>query len=416
MKTQYQKQRPEQGTVLLATLVVSVILGWTLCSFLVLISAQNQSVNRSQCWNASLDTAEAGVEEALAQMNASPNDFSANTWGGSGGVYGPVSRSLAGGSSYGVIIVTNPVATIYSTGYVTVPMTGATVSRTVKVTAGQQPLFGVGLGAVDNINMNGNGVATDSWNSYSNNLSTGGMYDPSKTSTNGNVASEQGIVNIGNHTIDGNLYLGPLATYTSGAGQVLDKIFYDYNVQFPDVVLPTDTWLSAPTTTIGSGKNKTTVHDFTSSGDYSVNDSTAIQVEAGVTVTLHITTSSFSPASLTILGGMTNSGTVIMYQDSGSVTLGGNSSAGGNRPENFYYYGLPGVTSITLSGTSQFIGAIYAPEAALTLNGGGNSNNLQGSAIVKSVTLNGHYDFHYDEALAIYGPSRGYVPLSWQEL
>jgi hypothetical protein len=69
-----------------------------------------------------------------------------------------------------------------------------------------------------------------------------------------------------------------------------------------------------------------------------------------------------------------------------------------------------------LSGTSSFIGAIYAPEAVLTLNGGGNSNNLMGAAIVKQVTLNGHYDFHYDEALASWGPAKSFTANSWQEL
>jgi len=35
--------------------------------------------------------------------------------------------------------------------------------------------------------------------------------------------------------------------------------------------------------------------------------------------------------------------------------------------------------------------------------------------VVYSVTLNGHYDFHYDTALATNGISRGFVVSSWQE-
>ncbi|HKW29366.1 MAG TPA: collagen-binding domain-containing protein, partial [Verrucomicrobiae bacterium] len=118
----------------------------------------------------------------------------------------------------------------------------------------------------------------------------------------------------------------------------------------------------------------------------------------------------------------TNSATLVIYHDptspGGSMTLGGNSSGGaiGNRPQNFLYFGLPNVASITLSGTSDFVGAIYAPTASLTLNGGGHGNNLMGSAIVNQVTLNGHYDFHYDESLANYGPPRGFIPITWQEL
>jgi choice-of-anchor A domain-containing protein len=97
--------------------------------------------------------------------------------------------------------------------------------------------------------------------------------------------------------------------------------------------------------------------------------------------------------------------------------LSGNSSGGasGNRPENLYVYGLQGVTSITLSGNSSFVGAIYAPEAVLTLNGGGAANNLIGAAVVNSVTLNGHYDFHYDTYLGG-NQNSSYVVASWQEL
>ena len=407
MKIAYQKQRRQQGSFMMFALFLGVILTITLGSYLVMISTQDRSVVRSEHWNSTLTLAEAGVEEALAQMNASPNDFSVNNWGMSGGNYGPVTRILGTGS-YGVGIVPGSIPTIYSTGYVTVPITGAILSRKVKVTAQTEALINVPLGAVGNINMNGNSVATDSWNSHDPNLSNNGAYTSSKTSTNGSVASVQGIVNIGQHTIDGNLYLGPTATYTSGSNQVTGTIYNDYNVQFPNAVLPTASWLPAVAV---SG-----AYDFTVSGNYVVTDSKNITVEPGVTVTLKLTATSFNPSSITVNGGLTNSGTLTMYQVSGTASMSGNSAPGVTRPQNFYYYGLPGVTSVTLGGNSTFIGVIYAPEASLTLNGGGNANNLEGAAIVNTVTLNGHYDFHYDESLATNGPSRGFIATSWQEL
>jgi len=407
MKIAYRKQRREQGSFMMFALFFGVLLTITLGSYLVMIGAQHKSVVRSERWNSTLTLAEAGVEEALAQMNASPNDFSANNWGTSGGNYGPVTRTLGTGS-YGVSIVPGSVATIYSTGYVTVPITGNILSRKVKVTAQNQPLINVPLGAVGNINMNGNSVATDSWNSHNPNLSNNGAYDSTKTSSNGSVASVQGIVNIGQHTIDGNLYLGPTASYASGTNQVTGQIYSDYNVQFPDAVLPAVSWLPAVAV---SG-----AYDFTVSGNYLVTDSKNITVEPGVTVNLKLTATSFSPSTITVNGGLTNSGTLTMYQVSGTASIGGNSAPNVTRPQNFYYYGLPGVTSITFSGTSDFIGVIYAPEASLTLNGGGHGTGLEGAAIVNTVTLNGKYDFHYDESLATNGPTRGFIATSWQEL
>ena len=414
MRLKLQKQKREQGSVLVVTLIVGVVLLIGMASYLQLVSVQTVSVARSQLWNDALTVAEAGIEEGLAQMNNSPNKLFKNQWGKSGNDFGPVTRDLAIGS-FGVMIVTNPSPTVYSTGYVTVPVSGAVVARRVKVTVAPQALINLSLGTVYNIDFNGNGIAADSWDSTDPTLSTNGRFDPSKTSTNGSVGSQQGLVNLGNHTIAGNLYLGPTASYVSNTGQISGQIYGDYNVQIPDVELPVPdngNWLVAPS----SGSGSSQVHDFTSSGFYWVNDSAKIIVEAGVTVTLDVRTSSFNPAAVVIHGGVANSGSVNIYQESGSMTIAGNTAVDASLvPQNLYYFGLPGVTSITFGGNSSFIGVIYAPEADLTLNGGGNNNGVVGSAITKSVTMNGHYNFHYDESLARTGPIRNFVASSWQE-
>jgi hypothetical protein len=323
-----------------------------------------------------------------------------------------MAHNLIGGN-YSVAIVGAAAPTVYSTGYATVPISGGQISRQVKVTTLKLGLINVAFAAKHSIQFNGNGIATDSWNSHDPKLSTDGHYDPNplKTSTNGSVAGIDGMVNIGNHTINGNLYLGPAATYSSGANQVLGTIYRDSNIQFPDVVVPTASWLSAP---VASG-----IHTFTTSGYYTVNDQSPIVINPGVTVTLHVTKSgSFSPSSVQIHGGMTNSGTAYIYLDGpDSVTIAGNTAVdASNRPENLYYYGLPTLTGITFSGNSTFVGVIYAPEVDLTLNGGGNNSGLIGASITRTVTMNGHYDFHYDESLATNGPARGFVINSWQEL
>ena len=410
MKIQCQKQSRKQGSVLVITLILGVILLATLSSYLMLIGNQKGLVTRSQRWNAALTMAEAGIEEALAQMNASPNDFSANSWVASGGVYGPMAHNLIGGN-YSVAIVGAATPAVYSTGYATVPISGDKISRRVKVTTLKLGLINVAFAAKHNIDFNGNGIATDSWNSHDPNLSTGGHYDPSKTSTNGSVAGIDGFVNIGNHIIDGDLYLGPTATYSSGTNQVLGTIHRDSNMQFPDVVVPNASWQSAP---VASG-----VHTFTTSGDYTINDQLPMVINPGVTVTLNVTKSgSFSPSSVQIHGGTTNSGTAYIYLNGPtSVSIAGNTAVdASNRPENLYYFGLPTLTGITFSGTSTFVGVIYAPEVNLTLNGGGNNVNLIGASITGNITMNGHYNFHYDESLATNGPARGFVINSWQEL
>src|SRR6516225_2373925 len=95
-----RRRQSNQGSALLVTLVFAVVCGITLGSYFTLASQEHQMVVRSQNWNASLAMAEAGVDEALAQMNTTNvlgGDFSVNSWGGSGTNYGPVRRVLAGG-------------------------------------------------------------------------------------------------------------------------------------------------------------------------------------------------------------------------------------------------------------------------------------------------------------------------------
>jgi hypothetical protein len=377
---------------------------------------------RSQNWNAAVPVLEAGMEEALTHLQDDMSSQSANGWtlGTIAGkqVYSK-RRSFADGSYFMVNIynaggLASNTPVIYSTGFVPSPLDRNTyISRTAKITGNNQPLVRFAFAAINIIRMNGNGLAADSFDSNKPSLSTNGKYDPSKTSTNGSVASVYGPVDFGNHSIQGSLYLGPSASSSVPANQVSGNIVTDFNVAFPDAVLPTTSWLPGSTTTVGG----TTAYDFTTSGDYSVSSSSDIIVEPGVTVRVRVDTPNFNPGNIHVLSTNGVSGTLILYQVSGTSTMSGNVTVDSGRARNFYYYGLPGVTQITYGGTSALVGVIYAPEANLTLNGGGNNNGLVGSSVTKSMSaMNGHYNFHFDEDLLTSGPARAYVVTSWKEL
>jgi hypothetical protein len=69
------------------------------------------------------------------------------------------------------------------------------------------------------------------------------------------------------------------------------------------------------------------------------------------------------------------------------------------------------------SPTNAFVGTIYAPQAAFSLGGGGsNTCDFIGASITKTVTLNSHCKFHFDENLLRVGPRRGYLVTYWEEL
>lgn len=84
---------------------------------------------------------------------------------------------------------------------------------------------------------------------------------------------------------------------------------------------------------------------------------------------------------------------------------------------NFVVYCAPSVTSMALSGNEEFCGVLVAPNVDISMNGGGNSDmDFVGALIVKSVTLNGHYHFHWDEALGRVANNPRVLITSWDEV
>jgi hypothetical protein len=416
-----QLRRPEQGSVLMISLVIASLFGMFLVSYLCVARNQRNMVTRSQAWNGALAMAEAGVEEALAQLNpGAPEpviDRTANGWGApSAGLYGPVSRSLPLGS-YSVVYTTDPFPTIYATGYVAVPSIPATLARVVRVTTATTPMFKAAMSAKFGIDLKGNNVATDSFNSADPNLSLNGQYSPTKASTNGDIGSITGILNVGNANVSGKVLLGPTATDSIGQnGFVLGGVHDDFNVEFEDVVLPRTTWVPAlalPVTILGV----TYQYYFGNSGDYSI---TGLSGNIYVAPNAHVRLKLIGDASPTVIevaGTGSSAGNLAIYMTGQTFTLSSNATVDGGNAANLAYYGLPGNTSLSFTGNASFTGTIYAPEADFKLGGGGgNTYDFVGASVTASVTMNGHFNFHYDENLGKAGPVLGFVAHSWSEL
>ena len=70
-----------------------------------------------------------------------------------------------------------------------------------------------------------------------------------------------------------------------------------------------------------------------------------------------------------------------------------------------------------MNGNGEFTGVLVAPNADLTMNGAGNSRqDYTGALMVNSVRMNGHFNFHYDEALARMGGNGRFLITSWNEI
>lgn len=420
----------------MVTLFSAVLIGTVLASYLTLIRQQSAAVARSQGWNAALVLAEAGVEEALSQINSGTP--SANGWGPANANPSDLKQRtfpLMNGGYDVRFFVTTTNQIIVSTGYVTIPSTSTKISRVVKVTTKVAPVINTGsiaVGAKGSITYTNNtgGLATDSFDSAD--PANKGRYpisDPSRQLTNGDVASVAGPINFGanNINIKGDLLLGPTVSVPSGT--VVGETRKDFNSDYPDVEAPAGCggWMPAAPDTPG-GK-----FTFDHSGQYTVSDGSAqIIVRAGADVTLYVTATTFKPNGITVETNSLGSGKLKIYQKAGSAVLpgSGKTSVQSERAENFQYFGMAGVNSVTYEGAYNFFGVIYAPSANLFLNNGWNSPpynwgsrmNFVGAAIGKSIVMYGFYTFHFDENLLRPGVTGGgsmtsvsYVANTWQE-
>ena len=344
-------------------------------------------------------------------------DRTANGWGpASGGIYGPVSRTLSE-ASYSVVYTDDTFPIIYSTGYVAVAAIPATLSRVVRVATTNTPLFTAPMAAKFDIDLKGNKIVTDSFNPLDPNLSTDGRYDPLKTSTNGTIASMEGVVNVGNADVHGDVLLGPTASDSiSKNGLITGDVYHDFNYDFWDVTLPDAQWfpVTAGDTTIDG---ITYQYAFFNDEDCVVSGLNG-DIYVGTNAQVRLKLTGNATAGLIRVAGVTNSaGSLTIYMTGQSFSLGGQSTVDCHNARNLSYYGTTNNTSITFGGNASFTGTIYAPQANFTLGGGGaNTYDFVGACVVNSVTMNGHFNFHFPEDLLTQGPVKGYIAWSWREL
>jgi hypothetical protein len=436
MKTIRNQYRRNRGSVLFVTLIATAIIGIALASYLQLVNNQNYSVARSQAWNRAIPVLEAGIEDAMAQLNfdARPASLIGNGWSLEGTNYVNTTQLTGEFASVKIALMQNPV--ILSQGHTRTPAgNGDYLSRTVRVTTSRMPLFNKAMAADGLINLMGNNIVTDSFDSSDPYGSVNGRYHVSVRRANGDVATNGDLVNVGNADIYGAVSTGPGGTNSVNSnGAVGDLAWHaagnpgiqpgystdDMNVDFPDRLAPFTVGLPPMGDTVDgtnylyvlSGMNaEYSMGSLSLSGNGSGN---SLLVRGDVTLYVAGNVSISGSAGIVIEEGAR----LRLYVAGASTSVGGHGviNTSGNAA-NFSYYGLPTNTSVSFSGSGNFVGTIYAPAAALRLGGGGNTTyNFVGATVSKTVHMNGHFQFHYDEALAQPRPDDYYVITSWHEL
>lgn len=434
------RQGRQEGSVLIVVVVVMALAGITLGSYLQLVANQNLSVVRSMAWNGAISVAEAGIEEAMAHLNYNTTNRVRDGWQLVG--TNVVKSKVVGDCMYKTYVNANvePPA-IISEGWVENPNDGTYLPnpRVVRVLTTNDALFAKGMVAKGLIDLNGKNIKTDSYDSTNPLYSDlSGKYDPTKSRDNGDVATNSKLINVGNADIYGKASTGPGGIVSLGAnGTVGSKAWHadpsnkgktqpgwtsdDMNVQFPDVKNPTVgatyfQWLPTAGMVYGGVSYDYIIqgpNNWTYNGDFILNNKKVLVIgDVNFFVKGNISLSGWGCITIA-----TNS-SLNLYCAGATADLRGKSIINNTgKAGAFAYWGLNSNLEVKVGGNAEFAGTVYSPHANLTLDGGGFSEyDFMGASVSKSVKMNGHYKFHYDESLGMYGPKRGYTIVTWNEV
>ena len=457
MKLQQIRLR-NSGSILLVTLALCIILGILMGSYLGMIKTHHFSVARARSWNSALMVAEAGVEEALAQLNdtnlmklgiLTSQGFNANKWSPPDASHPSgywKTNILSTGSIttgyYDVTINTNDLVNpvIISTGYVDGPMSSARLSRTVQVNARPvtRSVPGGAMVVTDTVDFKGFGITTDSFQSTNLNLFPGGIYNSQNALDHGDVSTTSGqtnAMNIANGKVKGTIHTGVGGVAQIGAQGVVGEKSYvesglnagqietqhqvhDANQSFPDATLPDTGALVWQTAVAGNYVINGVTYKYSLSDarpwKIATLDGSVYVSRPGVKLWVQNSFNLPNTGQILIPSGDSLS----MYVTAPTTTIGGNGVINESGvSSSFQYYGLPSNTAVTFSANAAFVGLIYAPQAVFTLGGGGNNNyDFIGASVTKSAKMNGSFNFHFDEASSSYLQLFGYSAISWSEL
>jgi hypothetical protein len=419
-----------EGSVLSVVMVVTGAIAMFIGSHLLIVAHENKLTKRSLAWNTAIPVAEAGIEEALTQLKSNYTNLVANNdWELVNGNYFMKEEKWLNTNEYYRVGIFNTVPpVIVSEGFSRPNFQTKFISRTVRVDTELQQYFSKGMVADVSVKLNGNDITIDSFDSTDSQYSTGGKYDITKRKDNGSVALNSTLdnsFNLGNANIWGkisvapggqvsttnklNMVVGDSDWHDGGNSGIQPGAFTDdVNITMIEVEAPFSSAIPPPKDASGAFVMGT--------GDYCV--SGANQFTGNVIVTgtarLLVTDSFKNNNSITIQPG----GSLELYMAGASAELSGPGVINYTGvAANFRYFGLPSNKILKVTGNGEFIGAIYAPSADFTLGGGGSSiGDFAGACVTRTVTMNGKYNFHFDESLATSTSSSGYIAIYWDEL
>ena len=280
MRIKFHPCGGQRAASLITVLVICATVSFSVVGYLALVSQQSTLSARSQTWNMAIAISEAGVEEGLEQLNSNSGNLNTDSWIPNGAKY-TLTRNFPDGNSFVVEIDNSTPATptITSRAYINLSSfaqnaptlflaapgysldSNQSVTRAIRVRTSRGSLFLAAMVAKKGIDLKGNGVQTDSFDSSDPGKSTNGHYDPAKAGDRGDVASNDGIVgvvSVQNANIWGHVHTGKGGTASIGSQGAVGDVAWqqankkgiepgwateDANFTFPDTTAPFSTGL-----------------------------------------------------------------------------------------------------------------------------------------------------------------------------
>jgi hypothetical protein len=350
---------------------------------------------------------------------------------------------------------------------------GTAIEKWIEVSLLQTSKFANGLVAKNSIVFNGNNATVDSWNSEWNTTVTPAVartppvaYSTTYRDDNGSVGSisiSSSAVLVKNADVWGYVSSNsgseddPPEEFVGSNGSILGsdspsgsnvdpaRTSTTFSASFKDVDLPLtnaspvmgnlgningNVTLPLPTD-LALGPNGKTGSEWEG---YYVYDASQINIGANEKLTVNGKVALRLSSSVSVGGGngeikIDAAGYLSLYT-AATVTIAGQGVTNGvdvdspldgvqadelGQAKKFQLYGTKtsGTQDITITGSSQWSGVIYAPYGNVQLTGNG---AVCGSVVAKDITLSGNAQFHYDEALASLGGTSPFRIAKWKEL
>jgi hypothetical protein len=274
------------------------------------------------------------------------------------------------------------------------------------------------------ISLNNYKIVVDSYDSRDEKKSTNGLYDPAKALKNGDIATNSKLIDAGGATINGDAYTNA-GTIVDGAN-ISGEQRNDFYQELLPVPKPKDWVLEPPVSMVGN---------FTLTGGskdlpkrYKFN---AMSLDG--TQVLTIAPSAPGVESYTeiwITGDLkaSGNGSIVVAPNAnvkifveGGVDIKGNGTFNANsQPKRFQLLGVqpstPGIIpTMSFSGNGLIVAAVYGPNHNVVFGATGSAGTFWGSLSGRTITMGGTTYIHYDEALADAGYTVDYRVKTWFE-